>query len=196
MRRQLLHQLPCALPARRHAHLGAIPERPNSSSPDAKVDSKSIAAAFAANASGFLTNDLIESTPENEVRCLARDSSRRGTSDKDLTCLIVPNAGPDAGPGLATVRRAWHALRPNQVPSWADLLSFPPSSGKVVAIKVHHLVPRSHEVLHKRLLRVVTCIDFREGPELGVRTEDKVDTGAGPLDFARRAIAPLKHAFG
>ena len=71
-----------------------------------------------------------------------------------------------------------------------------PGSGKVVAIEVHHLVPRSHEVLHKRLLRVVTCIDFRDCPELGVRTEDKVDTGAGPLDFARRAIAPLKHAFG
>src|SRR5713101_1718039 len=74
--------------------------------------------------------------------------------------------------------------------------SFPPSSGKVVAIKVHHLVPRSHEVLHKRLLRVVARIDFRECPELGVRTEDQVDTSAAPLDFARRAIAPLKHAFG
>src|SRR6266478_2129538 len=73
--------------------------------------------------------------------------------------------------------------------------SFPPSSGKVVAIKVHHLFPRSREVLHKRLLRVVARIDFRECPELGVRTEDKVDTGAGPLDFARRAVAPLKHAF-
>src|ERR1019366_10103455 len=70
------------------------------------------------------------------------------------------------------------------------------TSGKVVAIQVHHLVPRSHEVLHKRLLRVVTCIDFRDCPELGVRTEDKVDTGAGPLEFARRAIAALKHAFG
>src|ERR1035441_2093726 len=70
------------------------------------------------------------------------------------------------------------------------------SSGKVVAIEVHHLVPRSYEVLHKRLLRVVTCVGFRDCPELGVRTEDKVDTGAGPLDFARRAIAPLKHVFG
>src|ERR1035441_706387 len=75
-------------------------------------------------------------------------------------------------------------------------LSFPSSSVKVVAIEVHHLVPRSREVLHKRLLRVVTCIDFRDCAELGVRTEDKVDTGAGPLDCARRAIAPLKHAFG
>src|SRR5713226_3193648 len=78
----------------------------------------------------------------------------------------------------------------------ATLPSLPPSSGKVVAIKVHHLVPRSHEVLHKRLLRVVTCIDFRDCSELGVRTEDEVDTGAGPLDFAGRAIAPFIHAFG
>src|SRR5713226_6286966 len=77
----------------------------------------------------------------------------------------------------------------------ATLPSFPPSSGKVVAIKVHHLVPRSHEVLHKRVLRVVTCIDFRDCSELGVRTEDEIDDGARPLELARRPIAPLQHAF-
>ena len=44
----------------------------------------------------------------------------------------------------------------------------PPSSGKVEAIKVHHPAPRSHEVLHKRFLRVVTCIDFRDCLELRV----------------------------
>src|ERR1700751_5892301 len=38
--------------------------------------------------------------------------------------------------------------------------SFSPSSGKVVAIKIHDLVPRSRKVLHKRLLRIVTRIDF------------------------------------
>ena len=46
------------------------------------------------------------------------------------------------------------------------------SSGKVEAVKVHHLIPRSHKVLHERLLRVVTCIDFRECSELGVGAED------------------------
>src|SRR5216683_1980328 len=80
--------------------------------------------------------------------------------------------------------------------SFEQRLSFPPRSGKVEAIKVRDLGPRSHEVLHKRLLRVVTSIDFRECSELGVRTEDKVDTGAGPLDFAGRESAPLIHAFG
>jgi hypothetical protein len=29
-----------------------------------------------------------------------------------------------------------------------------------------------------------------------VRGEDQVDTGAGPFDFVRFAIAPLVHAFG
>src|SRR5215472_3226305 len=77
-----------------------------------------------------------------------------------------------------------------------DRLSGMPNSGQVKTIEVHHFAPRSHEVFHKGLLRVVTCIDFRECPELGVRTEDKVDTGAGPLDFARRAIASLKYAVG
>ena len=40
---------------------------------------------------------------------------------------------------------------------------------------------------------VLTSIDFRQGPELGVRTEDEVDTGAGPLEFARCAITTLEH---
>jgi hypothetical protein len=42
----------------------------------------------------------------------------------------------------------------------AAQLSFPPNSGNVVAIQVHHLIPRSHEVFDKRLLRVVIRIDF------------------------------------
>jgi hypothetical protein len=66
-------------------------------------------------------------------------------------------------------------------------------SGEVEAIEVHDPVPRSHEVTHKRLLRVVTRIDLRDGSELGVRTEDEVDGGAGPLDLVRSAIATLKH---
>ena len=40
-----------------------------------------------------------------------------------------------------------------------------------------------------------TGVDFRHGPELGVRTEDEVDTGAGPLEFARGAITTLEHVF-
>ena len=80
--------------------------------------------------------------------------------------------------------------------SWNDSnFQSPSSSGKVEAIKVHHLVPRSHEVFHKRLLRVITCIDFREGPELGVGTEDEINDSTRPLEFARRPIAPLQHAF-
>ena len=62
---------------------------------------------------------------------------------------------------------------------------------QVEAVKIHHLVPRSHEVTHKRLLRVVAGIDFRDGSELRVRTEDEVDGGAGPLDLTRPAVAPL-----
>ncbi len=67
---------------------------------------------------------------------------------------------------------------------------------KVEAIKIHHLVPRTHKVTHKRLLRVVTCIDFREGSELGVRTENEVGGGTGPLELTRPVIDSLEHAFG
>src|SRR5258705_12701249 len=70
-----------------------------------------------------------------------------------------------------------------------------PSSGKVEAIKVHHFVPGRHKVTHERLLRVAARIDFREGSELGVGTEDQINDGARPLELARRPIAPLQHAF-
>ncbi|OIQ65392.1 hypothetical protein GALL_530500 [mine drainage metagenome] len=46
--------------------------------------------------------------------------------------------------------------------------TFPPRSGKFEAVKIHHLVPRRHEVFHKLLLRVRAGIDFRQGAELRV----------------------------
>src|SRR5437773_1357048 len=69
---------------------------------------------------------------------------------------------------------------------------------KVEAVKIHHLVPRSHKVTHKCLMRVVAGIDFRDSSELRVRTEDEVDGGAGPLDLTRPAVMPLEEvlAFG
>src|SRR6516165_1993954 len=88
-------------------------------------------------------------------------------------------------------------LQTETIPGRTKLAAlFPPGSRQVVAIQVHHLVPCSHKVLHKRLFRVVTCIDFRNCSELRVRTEDKVDTGADPLEFARLAIAPFIYTFG
>ena len=68
-------------------------------------------------------------------------------------------------------------------------------SGEVEAVKVHYLVPHRYKVVQELLLRVHTSVDFRQGPELGVRTEDEVDTGACPLEFARCAITTLEHVF-
>ncbi len=36
-------------------------------------------------------------------------------------------------------------------------------SDKVEPVETHHLVPGSHEVTHELLLRVVLCVDLREG---------------------------------
>jgi hypothetical protein len=69
-------------------------------------------------------------------------------------------------------------------------------SGEVEAIKVHHLGPGRHKVLDKFLLRVRASVNLGQSPELGVRTEDEIDTRAGPLDFGSLAIAPLKHVLG
>ena len=72
----------------------------------------------------------------------------------------------------------------------------PPISGEVEAIEVHHLVPRRHEVMDEPPLRVGASVDFREGAELGIRTEDEVHTGAGPLDLVGLAVAALVHSVG
>src|SRR5437660_3186729 len=66
-------------------------------------------------------------------------------------------------------------------------------SGEIEAIEAHDLVPRSHEVTHELLLGVVTCVDLRDGSELGVRAEDEVDGGACALDLAGGAVATLEH---
>src|SRR5215813_3312819 len=67
------------------------------------------------------------------------------------------------------------------------------NSHEIKAVEVHHLRPRSYEVTHELLLRVLLCVNLGEGSELGVRAEDQVDGGAGPLRRAGGAIAPLVH---
>ena len=46
---------------------------------------------------------------------------------------------------------------------------------------------------HEPLLGVLGSVDLRDRPELRVRPEDKIHTGAGPLEIAGRAITPLEH---
>jgi len=77
---------------------------------------------------------------------------------------------------------------------WRGL--YPRGSGEVEPISVHHLAPRRHEVLDKRLLIVIACVDFGQSPQLRVRAKDKVNTRAGPFDVAGFAITPLEHVFG
>ena len=66
------------------------------------------------------------------------------------------------------------------------------NSRKVVAVKVHHLIPRGHEVTYEQLLPVVATVDLSEGPELGVRAEDQVCAGGGPLEVTGLAVASLE----
>src|SRR5512136_1168150 len=66
-------------------------------------------------------------------------------------------------------------------------------SGEVETVKVHDFVPRRYKVVQELLMGVFTSVDFRQGPELGVRTEDQVDTGAGPLECACCAITTLEY---
>ncbi len=69
-------------------------------------------------------------------------------------------------------------------------------SGEVETVKVHDFVPYRYKVMQELLLGVLTTVDFRDVPELGVRTEDEVDAGAGPPEFAGCAITTLEHVVG
>ena len=68
-------------------------------------------------------------------------------------------------------------------------------SGEIEAIKVHHFGPGCHEVLDKLLLSIRASVNLGQSPELGVRTEDEIDTRAGPPGFARLAIAALEDVY-
>src|SRR5581483_559262 len=64
----------------------------------------------------------------------------------------------------------------------------------IVAIRVHDLRPCRHEVVYELVLRSGAGIDFREGTQLRVRTENQVDTCSGPLGGVRLTIASFVDA--
>ena len=61
---------------------------------------------------------------------------------------------------------------------------------QIVAVQVHHLCPRRHEVLHELRLRIRARIDFRQGAQLRMRAEDQIDPGAGPFQLVRLPVGP------
>ena len=76
---------------------------------------------------------------------------------------VTPILGELKGGGSARISRS--------------LVFTSPRLGKVETIEIHDLVPRSDEVPHKCFLRVIACIDFRNGAELGACTEYKISAG-------------------
>src|ERR1019366_883436 len=69
-------------------------------------------------------------------------------------------------------------------------------SDEVESIEIHDLVPRGDEVPHELVLCVVGGVDLRERTELGVRTEEQIDAGAGPLARVRAATAAIEGLSG
>ena len=68
-------------------------------------------------------------------------------------------------------------------------------SDQIEAVKVHHLGPRRHKVFDEFLLSIVGCVNFGDRAEFRVRTEDQVNTRAGPFDFTGRAVRTFKLVF-
>jgi hypothetical protein len=74
----------------------------------------------------------------------------RGRSDQFLERQLAPQIGSDE-------RCSQHIWK-----------TFMLRSGDVETVKVHDFVPRRDKVLEELLLRVLTPVDFRQGPQLGV----------------------------
>src|SRR5581483_921950 len=53
----------------------------------------------------------------------------------------------------------------------------------IESIVVHDLRPSCNEILRKLLFRVGAGIDFSEGAQLRVRSEDEVDASGGPFEL-------------
>ena len=65
-------------------------------------------------------------------------------------------------------------------------------SGTIEAVEIHYFVPCSDKVVQKLFLGVLTSVHFRHCSKLGIRTENKIDAGRGPLERARPAIVSFK----
>src|SRR5581483_1399229 len=53
----------------------------------------------------------------------------------------------------------------------------------IESIVIHDLRPSCNEILRKLLFRVGAGIDFSEGAQLRVRSEDEVDASGGPFEL-------------
>ena len=62
------------------------------------------------------------------------------------------------------------------------------------AVKGHDLGPGINNVTHKLILCVVSCINFRDCAQLGVRPKDKVNRSGSPFEIASRALTTLVDA--
>src|ERR1700757_2904897 len=66
-------------------------------------------------------------------------------------------------------------------------------SGQVKPVKVHHFGPGFNKVVYKLLSCIPTSIYLGNSTKLGVGTEDKIGTGAGPFDLAARPVGTREH---
>jgi len=62
----------------------------------------------------------------------------------------------------------------------------------VKSVRHHDLIPSSNKVLSKLVGAIFLGIDFGNGAEFGLRTEDKVVAGGDPLLLARLAVDTLE----
>ena len=70
-----------------------------------------------------------------------------------------------------------------------------PDFDRSEAIEVHHLGPCLGKVPYELFFAIIGGIDFRNGPQLGIRAEDQIDRRCRPLDLACGAIGAFIQAF-
>jgi len=69
---------------------------------------------------------------------------------------------------ISTAEHRDRVIDPSTRPRASNVLEELAVTVEVVAVRVHYLAPCSHEVLNKRVLRVVRCVHFCKCTQLGV----------------------------
>lgn len=121
----------------------------------------------------------------------ARSATVR-TSGGDLEVVNNRNRETISRRPLEEVEQVGNANRGLTSPARPTFCRNQPRLLKIEPVEIHHFVPRRRKVLHEFLLTVLAGVHFRDRSQLGIRTEDQIDSGAGPLQFIGGAITPFE----
>lgn len=99
-----------------------------------------------------------QSSPNLSWPRLPEATAQQARGSEDPAPQLLDRVHPELPAGFQASTSSGQSSHPYRL--------FTPPSPQIVTIQIHHLIPSRHEVFHKRLLRIVTGINLRDGPQL------------------------------